>query len=35
MTDMVAVYFPVDIYVKDVDASNAAPETDNLQKSWS
>jgi hypothetical protein len=24
--------FPVDIYVKDVDASNAAPETDNLKK---
>ena len=23
----------MDIYVKDVDASNAAPETDNLQKS--
>src|SRR6516225_8814510 len=30
--DMVTGDFPVDIYVKDVDASNAAPETDNLQK---
>ena len=29
---MVTGDFPVDIYVKDVDASNAAPETDNLQK---
>jgi hypothetical protein len=33
-TDMVAVEFPVDIYVKDIDASNTAPETGNLQKSW-
>jgi hypothetical protein len=29
---MVTGDFPVDIYVKDVDASNAAPETDILQK---
>jgi hypothetical protein len=29
---MVTGDFPVDIYVKDVDASNAAPEADNLQK---
>src|SRR6516162_706320 len=34
VTDMVAVDFPVDIYVKYVDAPNTAPETDNLQKSW-
>src|SRR6516164_6288598 len=32
VTDMVTGDFPVDIYVKDVDASNAAPETDILQK---
>src|SRR6516162_565021 len=31
VTDMTTGRFPVDIYVKDVDASNAAPETDNLQ----
>jgi hypothetical protein len=29
---MVTGHFPVDVYVKDVDASNAAPETDNLKK---
>jgi hypothetical protein len=32
VTDMVMGDFPVDIYVKGVDASNAAPATDNLQK---
>jgi hypothetical protein len=32
VTDMVTGRVPVDVYVKDVDASNAAPETDNLQK---
>jgi len=31
---MVAVDFPVDIYVRDIDAPNTAPETGNLQKSW-
>ena len=32
VTDMVTGQFPVDIYLKDVDASNAAPKTDNLKK---
>jgi hypothetical protein len=32
VTDMVTGNFPADVYVKDVDVSNAALETDNLQK---